>query len=94
MKQRTCSSRIPDERVAGLCACRQPAALAKPLHDTRAVATRQLDEMAAYKLFETIGVPHAPAVALDIDADRSSGAIKIAGAMYNLRSGTIDFLGA
>ena len=56
------------DAVAAALLRRQPTALAKPLHDTRAVATRQLDEMAAYKLFETIGVPHAPAVALDIDA--------------------------
>jgi acyl-CoA synthetase (NDP forming) len=56
------------DAVAAALFRRQPTALAKPLHGTKAVATRQLDEMAAYSLFETIGVPHAPAVALDIDA--------------------------
>ncbi|WPO43954.1 acetate--CoA ligase family protein [Tardiphaga sp. 42S5] len=56
------------DAVAAALLRRQPTALAKPLHGTKAVATRQLDEMAAYSLFETIGVPHAPAVALDIDA--------------------------
>lgn len=55
------------DAVAAALLRRQPTAL-KPLHDTAAVATRQLDEMAAYKLFETIGLPHAPAVAVDIDA--------------------------
>ncbi|MET0971188.1 MAG: acetate--CoA ligase family protein [Tardiphaga sp.] len=55
------------DAVAAALLRRQPTAL-KPLHDTAAAATRQLDEMAAYKLFETIGLPHAPAVAVDIDA--------------------------
>jgi acyl-CoA synthetase (NDP forming) len=56
------------DAVAAALLRRQPTTLAKPLHDTKAVATRQLDEMAAYRLFETIGVPHAPAVVLGIDA--------------------------
>jgi acetate---CoA ligase (ADP-forming) len=56
------------DAVAAALLRRQPTALAKPLHGTKAVGTRQLDEMAAYRLFETIGVPHAPAVALDVNA--------------------------
>jgi acyl-CoA synthetase (NDP forming) len=55
------------DAVAAALLRRQPTAL-KPLHDTTVVATRQLDEMAAYRLFETIGLPYAPAVAVDIDA--------------------------
>jgi succinyl-CoA synthetase beta subunit len=43
-------------------------ALAKPTHDITAKATRQLDEIAAYQLFEKVGVPHAPAVAVDVNA--------------------------
>ena len=47
---------------------RQPTALAKPLHDTTAKPTTQLDEISAYALMKRLGVPHAPAVAIDIDA--------------------------
>jgi acyl-CoA synthetase (NDP forming) len=47
---------------------RQATALAAPLHDMTAQPTRQLDELAAYALMKRIGVPHAPAVAVAIDA--------------------------
>ncbi|WP_441231988.1 acetate--CoA ligase family protein [Tardiphaga sp. 215_C5_N2_1] len=56
------------DAVAAALLRRQPMALAKPTHDITAKATRQLDEIAAYQLFEKVGVPHAPAVALAIDA--------------------------
>jgi len=47
---------------------RQATVLAKPLHDITAKPTRQLDELAAYALLKRVGVPHASAVAVDIDA--------------------------
>ncbi|MCX7319742.1 MAG: acetate--CoA ligase family protein [Hyphomicrobiales bacterium] len=47
---------------------RQATALAAPLHDITAQRRRQLDELAAYALMKRIGVPHAPAVAVAIDA--------------------------
>jgi acyl-CoA synthetase (NDP forming) len=56
------------DAVAAALLRRLPTALTKPLHDTKAIATKQLDEIEAYQLFKKIGVPHASAVALDIDA--------------------------
>ncbi|QUS38688.1 CoA-binding protein [Tardiphaga alba] len=47
---------------------RKATALAKPLHDIMAKPTTQLDEIAAYALMNKVGVPHAPAVAVDINA--------------------------
>lgn len=47
---------------------RVPTAQAKPLHDITAKPTKQLDEIAAYALMKQVGVPHAPAVAVDINA--------------------------
>jgi acyl-CoA synthetase (NDP forming) len=56
------------DAVAAALLRRQPTALTKPKHDITVKATKQLDEIAAYKLFEKVGVPHAPAVAVDVDA--------------------------
>lgn len=67
---------VPNFRTPESCAdavsaalLRRPAtALAKPLHDITAKPTQQLDELAAYALMQQVGVPHAPAVAIDISA--------------------------
>ena len=47
---------------------REATALAKPLHDITAKPTKQLDEISAYALMKKLGVPHAPAVVVDIEA--------------------------
>jgi acyl-CoA synthetase (NDP forming) len=47
---------------------RLPSAMPKP-RDLAANATRQLDELAAYTLLARHGIPHAPAVAVAIDAN-------------------------
>lgn len=47
---------------------RLPTAQLKPRSDTRIAATGQLDEIAAYGLLKKLGMPHAPAVAVDIRA--------------------------
>ena len=67
---------VPNFRTPESCAdavsaalLRRPAtALAEPLHDITAKPTTQLDEIAAYALMKKVGVPHAPAVAIDIAA--------------------------
>ena len=56
------------DAIAAALLRRQPTALAKLRHDTTAKATAQLDEISAYKLLKRLGMPHAPAVAIDIDA--------------------------
>ncbi|RYX88401.1 MAG: CoA-binding protein [Bradyrhizobiaceae bacterium] len=67
---------VPNFRTPESCADAVSAALlrrvataqAQPLHDITAKPTRQLDEIAAYALMKQVGVPHAPAVAVDITA--------------------------
>lgn len=67
---------VPSFRTPESCADAVSAALlrrvataqAKPLHDITAKPTKQLDEIAAYALMKQVGVPHAPAVAVDINA--------------------------
>lgn len=67
---------VPSFRTPECCADAVSAALlrrvatvqAKPLHDITAKPTKQLDEIAAYALMKEVGVPHAPAVAVDINA--------------------------
>jgi acyl-CoA synthetase (NDP forming) len=66
---------IPNFRTPESCADavsaallrRQPTALPKP-RDFAAPATKQLDEIAAYRLLTKHGIAHAPAVAIAIDA--------------------------
>ncbi len=67
---------VPNFRTPESCADAVSAALHRCLPMTAPLAlrgaalkaSRQLDEMEAYELFETVGVPHAPAVAVDVDA--------------------------
>jgi acyl-CoA synthetase (NDP forming) len=56
------------DAVAAALLRRRPVIAPTTRHDTTVVATRQLDELAAYELFEKVGVPHAPAVAVAVDA--------------------------
>lgn len=70
------SAGVPNFRTPESCADavnaalmrRVPAVRAKPRRHTTLKATTQLDEIAAYGLLKKIGVPHAPAVAIDIEA--------------------------
>lgn len=54
------------DAVSAALTRRQPTAVAKPRQF--AAVGEQLDELAAYRLFDDIGVTHAPAVAVAIDA--------------------------
>jgi acyl-CoA synthetase (NDP forming) len=56
------------DAVAAALLRRQPVIAPTTRHDTTVAATRQLNELAAYELFEKVGVPHAPAVAVAVDA--------------------------
>jgi acyl-CoA synthetase (NDP forming) len=56
------------DAVAAALLRRQPTVSAKPLHDPKLTKTRQLDELEAYELFEKVGVPHAPAVGVAVNA--------------------------
>ncbi|KAA0074730.1 acetate--CoA ligase family protein [Tardiphaga sp. P9-11] len=56
------------DAVAAALLRRRPVAAPTTRHDTAVAATRQLDELAAYELFEKVGVPHAPTVAVAVDA--------------------------
>ncbi|KRR17829.1 acetate--CoA ligase family protein [Bradyrhizobium retamae] len=56
------------DAVAAALLRRRPVIASTTRHDTTVAATRQLDELAAYELFEKVGVPHAPAVAVAVDA--------------------------
>lgn len=56
------------DAVAAALLRRRPVIAPTTRHDTTVAATRQLDELAAYELFEKVGVPHAPAVAVAVDA--------------------------
>jgi acetate---CoA ligase (ADP-forming) len=67
------------DAVAAALSRRLPRAIARPprevstdAHAVRADAVRSLDELEAYGVLDRIGVPRAPSVALDIDAEVSS----------------------
>lgn len=65
------SFRTPEacaDAVSAALLRRQATAQAKPLHNVTAKPTRQLDEIAAYALMKQVGVPHAQAVAVDVNA--------------------------
>jgi acetate---CoA ligase (ADP-forming) len=47
---------------------RPPAGLSVPRPRAASKPTRQLDEYTAYNLLDRLGVPHAPAVVVDVDA--------------------------
>jgi acetate---CoA ligase (ADP-forming) len=64
------------DAVAAALSRRLPRAVARPQHEVaadarspRAGAGRSLDELEAYGLFDRVGVPRAPSIALDIDAE-------------------------
>ena len=71
------SAGVPNFRTPESCADavnaalmrRIPAVQAGQRRYTTLKSTKQLDEIAAYGLLKKIGVPHAPAVALDIEAE-------------------------
>lgn len=70
------SAGVPNFRTPESCADavsaalmrRVPAMQVKPRGHTTLKATKQLDEIAAYGLLKKVGMPHAPAVAIDIKA--------------------------
>lgn len=60
------------DAVSAALTRRVPVAQPKPHHDTAGKATKQLDELAAYGLLKGLGIEHAPAVTVGIDAEKIS----------------------